>query len=164
MNPNGLVPVLIDKEIIIYDSVAILCYLAKTYADEQWFPVETIQFSKVIRWLAFEQSEGRYGLARARAIALKNPSSLTRTGSLDESQKIAIVALETLDKQLTESRWLAGSRQPTICDIACYPYTAMSNDGGLSLKPYSAVQRWIEEIEGFSGYIGLPGKPDKLVS
>ncbi|MGB5224798.1 MAG: glutathione S-transferase family protein [Arenicellales bacterium] len=164
MNPNGLVPVLIDKEITIYDSVAILCYLAKTYADEEWFPVETIQFSKVIRWLAFEQSEGRYGLARARAIALKNPSSLASTGSLEESQQIAIKALETLDKQLSETTWLAGSRQPTICDIACYPYTAMSNDGGLSLEPYYAVQRWMEEIEGLSGYIGLPGKPDKLVS
>jgi glutathione S-transferase len=164
MNPNGLVPVLIDDEITLYDSVAILSYLAKTYADVNWFPDNTIQLSKVIRWLAFEQSEGRYGLARARAIALKNPSSLAHTGSLQESQVIGIAALETLNQQLTESKWLAGSSEATICDIACYPYTAMSSDGGLSLEPYYAIQRWIEEIEGMSGYISLPGRPDKLAS
>jgi len=162
MNPNGLVPVLIDDEVTLYDSVAILSYLAKTYADDNWFPDNTIQFSKVIRWLAFDQSEGRYGLARARAIALNNPSSLARTGSLEESQVIGIAALETLNQQLSETNWLAGSSDPTICDIACYPYTAMSSDGGLSLEPYSAVHRWMKKIEGFSGYISLPGKPDKL--
>lgn len=162
MNPNGLVPVLIDNEITLYDSVAILFYLARTYADNIWFPDNIIQSSQVIRWLAFEQSEGRYGLARSRAIALKNPSSLARTGSLQESQAIGVAALETLNQQLSETKWLAGSSEATICDIACYPYTAMSSDGGLSLEPYSAIQRWMEDIEDFSGYIDLPGKPDKL--
>ena len=56
MNPNGLVPVLIDNEITLYDSVAILSYLARTYADNNWFPDNIIQSSQVIRWLAFEQS------------------------------------------------------------------------------------------------------------
>ena len=164
MNPNGLIPVLIDKEITLYDSVAILVYLARTYADEQWFPADIIQSAQVTRWLAFEQSEGRYGLARARAIALKNPSSLVRSGSLEESQQIGKTALEILNQQLTESRWLAGSSEATICDIACYPYAAMSSDGGLSLQPYPAIQRWITDIEGISGYIDLPVKPEKAAS
>ena len=158
MNPNGLLPVLIDGPITIYDSVAILSYLAKTYADDNWFPGEPMQFSKVVRWLAFEQSEGRYGLARARAISLNNPTSLAHTGTLKESQTIGKLALATLNKQLSETTWLAGSTQATICDIACYPYTAMSSDGGLSLQPYPAVRRWIEDIESLSGHIALPGK------
>jgi glutathione S-transferase len=158
MNPNGLLPVLIDGPVTIYDSVAILSYLAKTHADDNWFPGEPIQFSKVVRWLAFEQSEGRYGLARARAISLKNPTSLAHTGTLKESQTIGKLALATLNKQLSETTWLAGSKQATICDIACYPYTAMSSDGGLSLQPYPAVKRWIEDIESLSRHIALPGQ------
>lgn len=158
MNPNGLIPVLVDGSETIYDSIAILSYLAKVYADESWFPGETVQFSKVIRWLAFEQSEVRYGLARARVIALKNPSTLGSTGTLEESQVIGKLALKILNKKLSKSTWLADSRQATICDIACYPYTAMSNDGGISLEPYPAVIRWIENIERLDGYIALPGR------
>ncbi len=36
-------------------------------------------------------------------------------------------------------KWLAGGEKATIRDIACYPYTAMSNDGSFSLEPYVAV-------------------------
>lgn len=158
MNPNGLIPVLVDGSETIYDSIAILSYLAKVYADESWFPGEPVQFSKVIRWLAFEQSEVRYGLARARVIALKNPSTLGSTGTLEESQVIGKLALNILNKKLSKSTWLADSRQATICDIACYPYTAMSNDGGVSVEPYPAVIRWIEDIERLDGYIALPGR------
>lgn len=158
MNPNGLVPVLVDGSETIYDSIAILSYLAKVYADECWFPGEPVQFSKVIRWLAFEQSEVRYGLARARVIALKNPSTLGSTGTLEESQLIGKLALTILNEKLSKSTWLADSRQATICDIACYPYTAMSEDGGISLEPYPAVIRWIEDIERLDGYIALPGR------
>jgi glutathione S-transferase len=158
MNPNGLVPVLVDGSTTIYDSAAILSYLAKMYGGDTWFPSEPIQFAKVIRWLAFEQSEGRYGLARARAISLGNPTSLARTGTLQESQALGVVALDKLNKQLMETQWLAGGRDPTVCDIACYPYTAMSHEAGLSLEPYPGIKRWMREIEGLHGYVLLPGK------
>ena len=158
MNPNGLVPVLIDGENTIYDSVAILSYLAKKYADEDWFPADPQLFSMVIRWLAFEQSEGRYGLARARVISLNISSFLARTGTLEESQEIGRSALAILNMQLTKTTWLAGTTQATICDIACYPYTAMCGDGGLSLELFPAVKRWINDVKGLKGYIELPGK------
>lgn len=157
MNPNGLVPVLVDGSTTIYDSAAILTYLAKTYAEDHWFPSEIIQFSNVVKWLAFEQSDSRYGLARARAIALKMPSPLARVGTLEDSRALAKVALEALNQQLLKTEWLAGGQEPTICDIACYAYTAMAADGGLSLESYSAIRRWLDNVRSLSGYIEPPG-------
>ncbi|MCW8962283.1 MAG: glutathione S-transferase family protein [Gammaproteobacteria bacterium] len=158
MNPNGLVPVLTDGATTIYDSAAILVYLAKTYADEEWLPGEPIQLSSVVRWLAFEQSEVRYGLCRARAKLLNMPTPLAQLGTLEDSQALARQALDILEKQLTQNDWLAGGLKPTICDIACYPYTAMGPEGGVSLQPYTAVRRWMEKIESLDGYIALPGQ------
>lgn len=156
INPNGMVPVLTDGHVTIDDSAAILAYLARTYADD-WLPNHPVLHARVIRWLAFEQSEIRYGLARARAIALKAPTLLARVGTLEESRQIGKQALETLDRQLSESRWLAGEERATICDIACYPYTVMSADGGLSLGPYPAVRRWLGEFEKLKGYVPISG-------
>jgi len=158
MNPNGLVPVLIDGKITIYDSAAILTYLAKTYADEEWLPTGPIPLSNVIRWLTFEQNEIRYGLGRARARLLNMPSPLAKLGTLEDSQALGRQALDALEKRLSQSDWLAGGASPTICDIACYPYTAMSPDGEVSLQPYTAVRRWMEKIESLEGYIALPGQ------
>ena len=157
MNPNGLVPVLVDGSTTIYDSAAILTYLARTYAEDHWFPSEIMQFTNVVRWLVFEQSDGRYGLARARAITLNMPTPLARLGTLEDSQALANVALEALNQQLLKTEWLAGGEEPAICDIACYAYTAMADDGGLSLESYDAIKRWMNNIMGLDGYIEPPG-------
>lgn len=156
MNPNGLLPVLSDHGTVVYDSAAILAYLAKTYADGIWLPKDPEALAAVIRWLAFEQSEGRYGLARARAKVRKMPSPLATLGTLEESQSIATEALQIMEQQLSDSRWLAGQQQPTIADVACYPYTAMAEQGGLSLKNYTSVNRWLNDIKSLPGYIALP--------
>lgn len=159
MNPNGLVPVLVDDSTTVYDSAAILSYLARKYAEDIWFPDEPVQFAQVVRWLAFEQNEGRYGLARARAVALNIQSTFARSGNLKDSQAIATLALQILDKQLTETDWLAGGDHAAVCDIACYPYAAMCDQGGLSLEPYPAVISWIKRIEKLKGYVPLPELP-----
>ena len=61
-----------------------------------------------------------------------------------------------MEQQLSDSRWLAGQQQPTIADVACYPYTAMAEQGGLSLKNYTSVNRWLNDIKSLPGYIALP--------
>jgi len=157
LNPNGLLPVLIDNDVVIYDSAAILTYLAKTNADGVWIPKDNLGLANVVRWLAFEQSEGRYGLARARAKVKQLPSPLAELGSLQESQTIARDALAILEEGLKNSNWLVSNEHPTIADIACYPYTAMCSEGDISLQEFTSIQRWIADIENLPGYIPLPG-------
>lgn len=156
LNPNCLVPVLIDGDEVIIDSAAILAYLALAHGGEAWFPQAPLQLARVLRWLTFEQAEGRYGLARMRAIALGLASSLARSGTLAESEAIATAALDTLEQHLAGNRWLAGDAQPTIADIACYPYTALITDAGVSLEPRAAIGDWMRRIEALPGYVDLP--------
>ena len=158
MNPNGLVPVLNDGEITIYDSSAILVYLARTYADDDWLPTGALPLSQVVRWLTFEQNEGRYGLARARAISMSMPTPLAKLGTLKDSQALGYEALDILNKQLSSQQWLVAGDKPTIADIACYSYTALSGDGGLSLDDYPAVRKWMNNIESLTGYVPPPGQ------
>ncbi|HKJ50017.1 MAG TPA: glutathione S-transferase family protein [Gammaproteobacteria bacterium] len=156
VNPNGLVPVLIDGDTTVYDSAAILAYLALTRGAEDWFSTEPLRLARILRWLTFEQAEGRYGLARARAMALSLRTPLAESGTLEESRGIAETALKTLEQRLSEHDWLAGDGLPTIADIACYPYTALIPDAGISLDAYAAIGRWMEAIRGLPGYIPLP--------
>lgn len=42
LNPRGQVPVLVDEGQSVYDSQAILVYLARRYADARWLPQDAL--------------------------------------------------------------------------------------------------------------------------
>lgn len=158
LNPRGQVPVLVDGEAVIWDSTAILVYLARKFGGESWLPLEPAAMAAVMQWLALEQNEGRYGLARARAVALKLASPFATSGRMDECLDFARVALEVLEQRLAIHHWLASTRHPTIADIACYPYAALATDAGIDLAPYESVRRWFAGLESLPGYVPLPGR------
>lgn len=160
LNPRGQIPVLEDRGTAIWDSTAILVYLARTYTDNSWLPLDALPMARAMQWLALEQNEGRYGLARSRAMALKSPSTFARTGNTEQSHALAVTGLRLLDGQLQRSAWLVAEREhPTIADLACYPYAALAPEGGIDLTPFTAVNDWIRRIAALPGYTALPEAP-----
>ncbi len=146
LNPRGEVPVLIDRDTVIWDSSAILIYLATNTVDKRWYPDDALIQARIAQWMAVAGHEIQYGLAAARAVKL-----FGRTGDLPQLQEIGRRALVLLDEQLHKTPWLAGA-DPTIADIACYPYVRCAEDGGISLAPYTNIQRWFERLEALPGY------------
>jgi glutathione S-transferase len=54
MNPNGLIPVLIDGDLVLYETVAILLHLADTHPDAQLAPaIATPQRAQYYKWLVW---------------------------------------------------------------------------------------------------------------
>ena len=155
LNPRGQLPVLDDDGRVLWDSTAILVYLAGTYGKGRWLPRSHCEFANVMQWLALEQNEGRYGLARARAIALDNPTPFARLGNLDECKSLAYTALEVLESRLEATPWLAGANI-SVADVACYPYVALAPEGGISTGKFQAVGAWLSRIEALPNYIPLP--------
>jgi len=140
LNPRGQVPVLVDKEVVIWDSMAILVYLARRYGGDDWLPADAQPLACVMQWLALSQNEILYGLARARASKLFN-----RQCSLEECRAQGTLALETLEQTLRSGPWLVGTR-PTVADISCYPYVVLAPEGGIGLEPFLSVRAWIARI------------------
>jgi len=150
LNPRGQIPVLEDGETLIWDSMAILVYLARRYGDERWLPIDALGEARVMQWLAVSENELLYGLARARAKLLFNaPYDLERC-HLD-----ATPGLETMEKRLGGHEWLAADH-PSIADVACYPYVAVADEGRFSLEPYSAVRAWLGRAEALPGWVTMP--------
>lgn len=146
LNPRGEIPVLVEDDQAIWDSGAILVYLATQAVDRHWFPDAALARARVTQWLAVAANEVHHGLAAARAIRL-----FGRTGDLAQSQAVGRCALTLLDQQLARGPWLAGEA-PSIADIACYPYVSIAEEGALSLAPYQNVARWCRNIESLPGY------------
>jgi glutathione S-transferase len=75
-----------------------------------------------------------------------------KTGNLEEYQGYGNNGLKVLEGRLKDHEWLALGR-PTIADLACYPYTAVSPEGGFKLEEYPAVQAWLKRVEALPGWV-----------
>ena len=151
INPRGQIPALDDNGTVIWDSSAILVYLARKYADARWLPLEAEAMAKTVQWLALSENELLYGLARARAVHL-----LKRPWNIDECQTLGKAGLNVMEQHLQKNAWLAAGHA-TIADVACYPYVALAHEGGIALDELPHVQRWIAGIQALPGYVAMPG-------
>ncbi len=151
LNPRGQVPVLVDDDVTLWDSMAILAYLARKCGGDRWFPAEAEPMARVMQWLAVSENEILYGLARARAV-----NKFNRPWDLPQCQALGKAGLEVMESQLEHHLWLAGEG-PTIADIACYPYVALAPEGGVWLDDYPRIEQWIARIQSLPGYIRMPG-------
>ena len=147
INPRGQIPVLVDGETVIWDSMAILVYLARKYGDERWLPSDPLGEARVMQWLAVSENELLYGLARARAAI-----QLGRPFDVEQCQRDAQPGLEALEKRLSEHEWLA-AEHPTIADIACYPYIALAHEGKVSLEAYANVGAWLIRCANLPNFV-----------
>lgn len=151
INPRGQVPALEDGELRLGDSHAILVYLARQYAEERWNPQDAVTQGRIAHWLSFAANEVQHGLAQARIIQL-----FKRPGDLAAAQARGRQALELLDAMLADHPWLARTSEPTIADVAVYPYVTLAEEGGLELSGYPYVQDWLARVRALPGYVPQP--------
>ena len=153
INPFHKVPVIDDAGFLLRDSAAILIYLARKYGKPEWHPDDPAQIAEIQQWLSFSVNEGFNGFAMARALII-----FKRPGDHDAAVELSRQGLDIMEQHLKDRDWLALGRM-TIADIACYPYTALIEEGHVSLEPYPAVRAWIARVEGLPGYVPMPGLP-----
>src|SRR5215472_8916520 len=57
INPAGKLPVLVDGDTVLTESIAIVTYLAEKYPEKKLIPITLPQKAQVYRWLLFAATE-----------------------------------------------------------------------------------------------------------
>jgi GSH-dependent disulfide-bond oxidoreductase len=148
LNPNGKIPVLVDSdgaggsEHLVFESGAILIYLAQKFASPLW-PASEAARSICLQWLMFQMASvgpmiGQMGHFK-RAAPQPQDYATARFG--EEVTRI----LGVLETRLVQADYLAGDY--SIADIATYPWIIGGRDMlGLDLAPFPALAAWIDRI------------------
>ena len=150
-NPRGQVPVLEHEGRYVWDSQAILVYLARRFGGERWLPLDAFGMAEVMQWLALSENEMLYGIARARAIR-----TFREEGDHARAVAIAHRGLAVLERRLEESDWLALGR-PTIAEMACFTYPALAHEGDIDVGAYRSVVAWLGRVRALPGFVAMPG-------
>ncbi len=151
INPFGQIPTIKDSEFILRDSIAIILYLAETYAPgSNWIPNDKNERARMYEWLAVAAGVMFRGPNLARLIKL-----FGRPGDHAAAVEASIMLFKMMDNHLKDKSWLVG-QNPTLADIACYSYLKVSDEGDLDITPYTNILNWFENIEKLDGFIPMP--------
>lgn len=166
INPLGQLPVIDDGGLVLRDAQAILVYLAAKYdVKGHWYPRDNpALLGEISQWLAF--ADGITGTSSAARLH----DGLFYNLDVDAARAGAHRLFRVLDEHLwfgeQEGRdWICDAAQPTIADIACFPYVMLSEEGGISRQDYPAIRRWSDRFKRLDGFIVMsgvfPGGPAK---
>ncbi|MFM0163732.1 glutathione S-transferase [Paraburkholderia sediminicola] len=158
LNPFGQVPTIEDGDTVLFDSNAILVYLAKRYGDASWLPEDALGAAAVQRWLSLAAGQIAYGPCAARLVTVFGAPL-----HLDTAQNIALKLFEVLDAELASKDFAAGDRV-SIADIAAHTYIAHAPEGGISLEPYPNIRAWLRRVEALPRFIAMPATKAGLVA
>ena len=100
LNPWGEIPILVDGEVVLRDSQAILVYLAQKYAAPQWLPRDAAGLAAVVQWLSTAANEVQNGPASARLVD-KFGYAIDKADTLRRSARI----LPLLEAHLGRHAW-----------------------------------------------------------
>ena len=141
------------QDVTIWDSNAILVYLATRYGSEHWLPRDPAGAAAVQAWLSIAAGQLAFGPAAARLVSLFNAPHDPAQVRLRAANLLAV-----MDRELAGRAFLAGER-PTIADIANYTYVAHAPEGEVSLAPYPRVREWLARIEALPGFVAMQRSP-----
>jgi glutathione S-transferase len=153
LNPFGQVPLLVDESTQLPDAQAILVYLARRYGGESWLPIAPLPMAQVIRWLSTAAGEVRQGPETARLYHLFGAGTKI---NIDRATQKSEFILNQLEQHLSQRTWLE-FEQPTIADVAVFPYVALARDGKINLDAYPAILAWIDRVKQLPGYRPMAG-------
>jgi len=140
INPNGRIPAIVDDGFAVFESGAILIYLAEKTG--KLLPSDAKGRSLALQWLMFQM--GGVGPMQGQANVFFRYFPEKLQGAIDRYQHETRRLYEVLDSRLGEAEYLAGDYG--IADIATYPWVRVHDWAGVSVDGLEHLQRWMAAL------------------
>lgn len=137
INPNGRIPALDDDGFTLFESGAILMYLAEKTG--QFLPTDVQGHSRVIQWLMFQMSAVGPMMGQANVFLRYFPEKIQP--AIDRYQREVTRLFGVMDKQLAAHEYIAGDY--SIADMALWPWVSGHDWSGVTIDGFDHLQRWL---------------------
>lgn len=140
LNPNGKIPALVDDGFAVFESGAILLYLAEKFG--RFIPADVQGRSRAIQWVMWQVAGLGPMMGQATVFNRYFPEKLPSV--IDRYTRESRRLLGVLDAALEGKDYLAGDY--SIADIACFPWVRGHEWAGVTLDGLPNVARWMADI------------------
>ena len=118
INPAGKVPVLVDDDLVLTESVAIVLYLAEKYPHKGLVPTDIRQRAQVNRWLLFTVTELEQPLWRISRHTALYPERLRLPAEVSLARQDFTDMVVVMEDQMQGCEFIVGNTV-TIADFVC---------------------------------------------
>jgi glutathione S-transferase len=145
LNPNSKVPVIEDDGFVLWESQAIMRYLADKHRAESWYPSDRKKRAVVEQWLDWNQT--RLGPEAGKIMFNTHFAGDKRNDeAIENARKWLLKILPVLDGALAKRPWICGDGI-TLADLAASTNVWYLDHCRHDLLPYPAVVKWYEAVK-----------------
>ncbi|WP_019619939.1 glutathione S-transferase family protein [Amphritea japonica] len=144
INPTGKLPSLVDGDLVLWESQAILFYLARKYGNgELW--VDTLEKeADLYRWSLFISNQIEVP-ALEMLLAIKYAQGEPDQAVIDHQAQILARFLPVLESHLQGKEYLVADKL-TVADFHGAAVLSWPKVAGFDLKAYPAINSWLSRI------------------
>lgn len=149
INPNGRVPVLDDGGFVLWESRAIMVYLAEKTPGQTLLPTDPQGRADVNRWLFWCSAH----MAPANTVLVQENFVKQRTGrgppdpaEVARGEALVAQTAPVLDSHLAGRTWVAQERL-TLADLSLAASFALAGPARLPLEGYANLRAWLGRVQ-----------------
>ena len=142
LNPAGKVPVLVDDDFVLTESVAIVLYLAEKYHHKGLMPTDFRQRALVNRWLLFTVTELEQPLWRIARHTTLYPEHLRLPGDVSIARQDFTDMAAVMEQYMQGRKFIVGDTL-TVADIVAAHTLDWANEVQL-LNKFPQLFRYME--------------------
>ena len=147
ISPSNKIPVIVDndRKITVFESGAILLYLAEKYGKF----LNKNYYWEIVQWLFFQMSYVGPMLGQAHQYLFYNPGK--SKFAEEKSKGYTKHVYQILDERLSNREYIVD--EYSIADISIWPWIARFERHQINLNEYTNVLRWYLEISNRTAVI-----------
>ena len=142
INPNGRFPAIQDGDLVLFESMAINLYLAKTYALGSLYPTSAADEARVLQWTLWAVNEIESHFVTCWLERLFRPEDKRDLAKADQAEAASQQALGVLEAALQDSDYLLGDTF-TIADLNVASATEPGIMANVDFSAYPKVSAWV---------------------
>lgn len=154
INPNGMVPVLEDGDLMLWESCAIMQYLAELAPDQELYPQDVRARADVNRWMFwacqhFAPAVGVLTWEHAWKGMTGNGAADAAEVARGEQEFCKFAAV--LDNHLAQRQWVAGKAM-SLADVTLAAPLMYIEVGRLPVVQFPSLMAWFERIRALDAW------------
>lgn len=157
ISPQGAIPVLVDGDLVLAESLAINLYLAKKHGGPLG-PKDAAEEALMMQWALYGAASVEPG-----AIAIYYVHAEDRAKTRDGEVELSVASeklrrpFKVLNDHLAANGWLVGKRF-TVADINMAEIVRYGAVEGKLMKDYPALAAWLEKLHERDGFKAMWAK------
>ncbi|HEY2779608.1 MAG TPA: glutathione S-transferase family protein [Steroidobacteraceae bacterium] len=155
INPAGKIPTLVDGAFVLFESNAILIYLAEAYGANRLWSSDAKAKSKIAQWLFWEAAHWQPALIAFLSQTVGHrlfPDKVAQPKQpLDWDSSLIQPALKTLQAGLVSDPFLLGP-EPTLADFSVAGMMTYFGAAEFPAQQFPVVSAWYARMQALEGW------------